>query len=76
MCLSLALEKSASNENQDEELVQLCLKLQNQVSEMEVRSLCDCCEVYNDVSFNPCQLMYVMVGRKQYTGYPCIIATK
>lgn len=28
-------EKSASNENQDEELVQLCLKLQNQVLEME-----------------------------------------
>lgn len=30
-----AKEKSASNENQDEELVQLCLKLQNQVCEME-----------------------------------------
>ncbi|XP_067304254.1 UBX domain-containing protein 11 [Pseudorasbora parva] len=30
-----AKEKSASNENQDEELVQQCLKLQNQVWEME-----------------------------------------
>ncbi len=38
MCLSLALEKPTSNENQDEELVQLCLKLQNQVREMEVSS--------------------------------------
>ncbi|XP_048010117.1 UBX domain-containing protein 11 isoform X1 [Megalobrama amblycephala] len=33
--LQEAKEKSASNENQDEELVQLCLKLQNQVWEME-----------------------------------------
>ncbi|XDV40704.1 hypothetical protein PO909_009733 [Leuciscus waleckii] len=33
--LQKAKEKSASNENQDEELVQLCLKLQNQVLEME-----------------------------------------
>ncbi|XP_039506580.1 UBX domain-containing protein 11 isoform X2 [Pimephales promelas] len=33
--LQKAKEKSARNENQDEELVQLCLKLQNQVLEME-----------------------------------------
>ncbi|XP_058601848.1 UBX domain-containing protein 11 isoform X2 [Onychostoma macrolepis] len=33
--LQEAEEKSTSNENQDEELAQLCLKLQNQVWEME-----------------------------------------
>ncbi|XP_016315603.1 UBX domain-containing protein 11-like [Sinocyclocheilus anshuiensis] len=33
--LQEAKEKSTSNENQDEELVKLCLKLQNQVWEME-----------------------------------------
>ncbi len=38
MYLSFALEQSTINENQDEERVHLCLKLQNQVWEMEVSS--------------------------------------
>ncbi len=38
MYLSFPLEQSTRNENQDEERVQLCLKLQNQVWEMEVSS--------------------------------------
>ncbi len=70
MYLSFALEQSTRNENQDEERVQLCLKLQNQVWEMEVSSF-----VWL-FSFNRLPIYMYMVCRQQNRGHSCIITPK